>query len=182
MPDIPELRVAATDLEVRHKERIIEGVAAPYATWTAVGSYLESFQRGAFAKTTREGAASLPLLALHNSASIPVGRSIGWADSDDGLIGTWLMAPTDDGDRWLELVDGHFVRGLSVGFQPVKQRWEPTDPPRCTRTEVSLRETSLVPVAAYEDARVTLVRTGEHTPTPRLDAARRHLATLRVQD
>jgi HK97 family phage prohead protease len=64
--------------------------------------------------------------------------------------------------------------GLSVGFQPVEDRWN-NDRSLVVRVRARLGEVSVVGVPAYEDARVTSVRadgvlTAAHRP--RLTIAR----------
>ena len=164
---------------------VLTGVACPYGTWADVGWYRERMAPGVFAKSISEAARDLPLLLWHERQQFPVGVATGWEETSAGLVGTWeLDVDSERGQETARHAHAGRLTGLSVGFQPVRDEWEladerGTEPDKVTRREARLREVSLVPVAAYEQARVTLVRTGElrgHRPTPRLAAARRWLA------
>ena len=170
-----ERRVYA--LEVRDVEvdrRTMTGLAAPYNTPTPIGSqYIEVLAPGVFKKSIREAAKGLPLLAFHNNESWPVGKSVGWEETERGLVGTWEFAHTDEADKAYEMARDGFATGLSVGFQPIQSDVDPgsdTRPATVTRREARLFETSIVATPAYAEAQIMLVRTaGLKVARPHLD-------------
>lgn len=190
----PEIRTFGTELReanVEQSGRWIEGRAVPYGEWADIGGWFrESFRRGAFAKSIREAAFSLPLLLFHNGRTFPIGKADEWREEDSGLFGVWKI---DDADA--EAVKAHrkahdgFLNGLSVGFQPVESwardekgkvvtdrngnpidlaneiEWdEITGQLSVTRVEARLLETSLTPTPAYVNAGTTLVRSAMLRP------------------
>lgn len=168
--------------------KLMRGVAAPYNQPTPIaGTYLEVLAPGVFAKSIRESARNLPLLSFHDQRSWPVGKAVGWEETDTGLVGTWEFAPTEEGEKaWTMARDG-FVSGLSVGFQPIDSHTEPgtdTRPTTITRKVARLFETSMVTAPAYAGAQILLVRTaGARLSRPHADMwrdwASRNLASGR---
>jgi Escherichia/Staphylococcus phage prohead protease len=160
-------------LEVRsEEERILSGVLVPYDSPTRIGSYTESFQRGAF-EGTEPG--DIPLLAGHAHESLPVGVTLVLASSERALTGEWRVAQTQAGDEVMALARDGVPLSLSIGFRPVTDRWS-SDRSQVTRVKAQLGEVSVVGLGAYEAAKVTSVRAGhEHevsTSSPRLTIAR----------
>ena len=171
-----ELRVHDAQLEVRAdgRRKFMEGLAAPYGVWEPVSFYEELLEPSVFRKSTQERARKLPFMLFHDYQTLPIGHSVEWTHSEAGLRGRWLLEDSDRAQEAAELAASGSMTGLSVGFKPVKSVWDSEgEPPRVRRVEGMLREVSLVPVAAYPDAEVTLVRTGERRRTPRVDAARK---------
>lgn len=149
------------DLEVRASGdgRTVAGIVVPYNRTAIVSDggprYEEGFRRGAFAKTIREAGKRVKLLSQHNAMSNPLGRAMDLREDDAGLYGEFHVSKTASGDEALELLRDGALDSFSVGFRPVKHVKEG----RVTwRTEVGLREVSLVTFPAYEDALVSAVR------------------------
>lgn len=159
-------RAFSADLEVRSGAtgRTIHGIVVPFDRVARVSdggpSYLEMFRRGAFAKTIQERGARVKLLSQHEVRKNPLGRATLLREDAAGLYGEFAVSKTAAGDEVLELVRDGALDAFSVGFAPVKHTTERVqDRSVKVRTEVGLREASLVTLPAYEDALVTGVRT-----------------------
>jgi HK97 family phage prohead protease len=114
-------RAYSHGLEIRDAEqRIIAGPLMPYDTPTKIGTYTESFARGAF-----EGVdpAEVPLLVSHRHADLPIGRTLTLTDGDHALVAEWQLSETRDSDEVLALARDGVPLGLSVGFQPITDKW-----------------------------------------------------------
>jgi HK97 family phage prohead protease len=173
-----ETRAALDGCEIRAVDdtagrRSFKGLAAPWDRWALIaGAYEERFQRNCFARAITDGR-PLPLLVGHNSAALPVGRSTTLVDAESGLWGEWELSDTEQArEAWTLIRDGALT-GLSVGFTPLRGQdhyatADPPDFPKVTRRNVRLREVSLVPAGAYDEALISLTRTatavGSSTP------------------
>ena len=139
-------------------------------------AYNETFERGAFARTIAERGDRVKLLTLHQARSLPLGRASLLREDGAGLYGEFRVSQTVAGDEALELVRDGALDSFSVGFTPVKHATARNGD--VTRTEVALREVSLVTFPAYEGARILAVRNADQ---PSLSIARRRLELARVQ-
>lgn len=154
-------RFDVPDLEIRADAagRTVAGIVVPFDTVARVSdggpSYDESFRRGAFAKTIRERGDRVKLLSQHDARRNPLGRAVSLREDGRGLYGEFKVSRTAAGDEALELIRDGALDSFSVGFAPVKHVSENGV---TVRTEVRLRETSLVTFPAYEDARIVGVR------------------------
>jgi len=171
-------RAFAGDLSIRSDGRTITGIVVPYDTEARVSDggapYVERFQRGAFAKTIAERGDRVKLLVSHDRRSLPIGRAVSLVEQPDGLHIEARVSATRQGDEALELVRDGVVDSLSIGFRPIASR---NDRGVTVRTEARLDEVSLVLFGAYEDARITAVRSADQ---PRLTIARRRLVLARL--
>lgn len=163
-----ETRITA-GLEIRDGRTLV-GVVVPYNTDTRIGSYLERFAPGAFADTTAD---TVPLLAAHAHADLPIGRTISLDEEPRGLVGTFHVADTPKGEEVLALARAGVPLGLSVGFRPTRDQWN-ADRSRVTRVRAQLAEVSVVGVPAYTDARIEAVR-AQHEPRQQLLSIARRL-------
>jgi HK97 family phage prohead protease len=161
------------DLQVRSDQRTICGIAVPFDTETEISegrhSYKEMVKRGAFTRTIRErGPERVKALLNHDRQAAPIGRAETLREDAAGLYTELRISKTVAGDEALELVRDGALDAFSIGFVPVQadRRGDTV-----IRTEVSLREISVVAFPAFEDARITSVRT-EFPPVLR-DLARR---------
>jgi HK97 family phage prohead protease len=153
-------------LEVRDAdERVLAGVVVPYDVDAKVGRIMERFARGAFADADPD---RVPLCVSHRHAELPIGRTLSFAEEDDGLYGEWKLSETRDADEVLALARDDVPLSLSLGFQPESDRWS-TDRRSVTRLKARLGEVSVVGVGAYPGAMVTATRTLD---APRLAMAR----------
>jgi HK97 family phage prohead protease len=161
-------------LEIRDADRrIIMGSVVPFGVPTKIGAYTETFARGAFDGVEPS---AVPLLVSHQHAGLPIGRTLTLTNGETALVGEWQLSQTRDADEVIALARDQVPLGLSVGFQPVEDRWS-SDRTRVVRVKARLGEVSVVGVPAYEDARVTSVRADDDDDDldlhhPRLTIAR----------
>ncbi len=149
------------DLEVRSEGegRTVAGIVVPFGRTAMVSDggprYLEMFEKGSFAKTIRERGDRVKLLSQHDARRNPLGRAVALKEDERGLYGEFRVSKTAAGDEALELLRDGALDSFSVGFAPINhvKRGKVT-----VRTEVALREASLVTFPAYEDARIEAVR------------------------
>lgn len=177
-----ELRAfQCSDLEIRNKgiERIITGLCVPFDHETEVRDFVEVFRKGSFAKTITESASKVKLLAQHNMATLPLGAATNLRETGEGLVGEFRISKTLAGDEAIELVRDGALDSFSVGFVPIRSRWNDAKT-FVERQEVRLLEVSLVAFPAYEQAKVLALRNTESPApgTPRLDVLRRKLKAI----
>lgn len=173
--------------------RTIHGTAVPFDTPTRIwdwedGEYDEVFTKGSFSKTIGERGDKVKLLAQHDrNSQLPLGRATSLTETNDGLAAEFYVSKTARGDEVLELVRDGALDSFSIGFVPIAKDVRIDNGAKTvTRTEVSLREVSVVTFPAYEtatiegarseaDARQALadaLRTGRPLSVPELDALR----------
>lgn len=157
--------------------RSVYGLAMPFEQEAEIydpgESYREKFVYGAFTRTIAERGHKVKLLANHDYRQFPVGKPTMLEERDDGLHVAFDVVKTRDGDDVLELVRSGTVDSFSIGFIGVRERREKGVR---VRTEVSLREVSLVGFPAFEGAVVAGVRSAH--PFLSTDLARRRLELL----
>jgi phage prohead protease, HK97 family len=160
---MPELltrafHIRSADLD----ERTVTGIAVPWDTpvevrdWWLGETYLEQVARGAV-----EDAGDVKLFAEHREV---IGRVVSHRDTDEGWEITARISETTRGDDVYTLLRDGVLDRFSIGFEPlehVETRDPQTDRLTITRTRIRVREVSLVPFPAYEDAKVTAVRSAE---------------------
>lgn len=151
-------RAFAGDLSIRSDGRTITGIVVPYDTEARVSDggapYVERFQRGAFAKTIAERGDRVKLLMQHDHHD-PIGRAVTLREDKAGLYGEFRVSAVPSGDQALELVRDGVLDSFSVGFAPIKSA---RDGDVTVRTEVAMREASLVTFPAYDAARILALR------------------------
>jgi HK97 family phage prohead protease len=159
-----------TQLQIREDGdgRTLFGVAVPYGVEARIGSYVETFARGAFAD-----AGLHTLMATHplTSAVLPIGRSVELRDAPDALHGAWHVSETELGNDVLTLARDGVPLALSIGFIEGRNRWNPTHT-RVERLTAVLDHVAVVREGAYAGAMVTAVRAAAAS-RPRLSLARR---------
>ena len=154
------IRTFAGDLTVRADGtgRTIAGIVVPFDVEARVSDggrpYTERFRRGSFARTIKHRGDRVKLLMQHDSAE-PIGKAVELREDATGLYGEFRVSSVPTGDQALELVRDGVLDSFSVGFAPIQHE---QDGDVTVRTEVALREASLVTFPAYEDARVLAVR------------------------
>lgn len=136
--------IRATDTE----QRTVEGIAVPYnETYDMGGGRLERFAKGAVDTSQH--------VKLFRDHSEIIGVVTEMQDSDEGLLIRAKISETVLGNETLALVKDGAIRSFSVGFIPVENK---TDGNTTIRTKVDLKEVSLVPFPAYDNAAVLAVR------------------------
>ena len=156
------------------------GIVAPWHSTFDTGDYLEQFARTVFDKSIKERGTRIPLLEQHDRNRHPVGMSMSWENTADGLVADFRLANTSRADESRQLVVDNMVTGLSLAFQPIRNRTETRDGRRhVLRLEGRLDHVGLVTSAAYGEAKVLAVRhydPDDPQVAPRL-AKWRHLLT-----
>lgn len=146
--------------EVDFGRREIDVLAVPYNTATDVfddgRAYSETIAPGAFGGVAARAHRIKVLRDHHPHRAVGVCSSLD-ADQSDGLHATLHISPTALGDETLALASDR-VLDVSVGFSSQGgDRWN-QDRTAVVRTNLRLWELSLVPLPAYENARVLAVR------------------------
>ncbi len=173
-----EVRTFSLDLETRDDGdgRTLVGLAVPYDTEAKIGSYTETFKRGSFADADP---AKVPLLAVHDHETLPIGRAMSFMDTDKGLTTELRVSRTKAGDDVLELIKDGALSGISVGFVPIEDRWDSLKT-RVQRIKAKLVELSLTAFPAYADAQIVAVREEEFVREEPLVRPRLTIARLRI--
>lgn len=154
------VRFTGADLEVRagNGGRTVYGTLVPYDKPTSIGGmYSETFPRGAFEKTISERGHRVKLTIGHAMDRLPIGRATELREDPDGLVGSFYVSETQEGDDALQRVRDGAVDSFSIEFQPRRSEWSP-ERDAVVRREVQLLGASLVAYPAYESALVAGVR------------------------
>lgn len=139
--------------------RTITGLAVPYETPTQLApGFYEKIARGAVDLTTRP--------ALFYRHGEPIGVVTDLVETDQGLEITARISDTRQGCDAATLAADGAITALSIGFFE-REYIDSQDENGTTRTQTSidLREVSLVPIPAYDQAQITSVRERKE-PTP----------------
>ena len=174
---IAERRISATigfeirEAEVNQALTKLSGIAVPYGVRASIGWFEEEFQNGSMAKSIKEAARGLPLLAFHDDRSLPLGVAKEWHEETAGLRGVWKLEEHQQAQTLARMAipdkDGHAAMGyMSIRFHPIRSDWIYAEPGSnaldyVLRTEARLIETSLVSTPAYAGAKVQWVRTAD---------------------
>jgi HK97 family phage prohead protease len=119
--------------------------------------------KGAFAKTLSHwrSAKNKPIYLLdshrHMSVDDVLGKMVEATETDAGLEAEFELRDTRNAQDALKAVEGGFIDGLSIGYQPTGEpRYEKTVSGKTVRhlTEIKLHEVSLVVFPMNEGARV----------------------------
>jgi HK97 family phage prohead protease len=175
------IRAVVSPLEVRGDGRTVTGLVCPYDQVARVndgwGEYRECFDRGAFAKVMRGNPTFVRVHLEHPGQW--VGRGECWLDSDQGLGLGMRLDDTEAGrTASFKIKDGQ-TKGLSIGFVPgrTRTRMHEDGPVEHRETIRTIHHVALCPQGAYNDARVTAVRSASHEPPERLLTWRQWLDT-----
>lgn len=142
-------------------EHTFSGVASPYGNVDLGGDIVV---KGAFARTLDLMGNERPILWQHNPRD-PIGLAE-FKDTSDALLvqqGTLEMA-LPEAQKAHVAIKGRIVKGLSIGYMPVKWEWQKSDEPdgwpiRLLK-EVKLYEVSIVTFPMNESALITSVKSG----------------------
>lgn len=151
-----EVRAVADD-----DGRTIAGLAVPFDTETEIiPGFREKIARGAVNLDT------MPALFYRHSE--PIGVITAMSEHADGLMIEARVSDTALGRDAATLARDGAIKSLSIGFFEREYTDETTDDGATLRTQhsIDLREVSLVPVPAYEDAKITAVREAQTPTTP----------------
>jgi HK97 family phage prohead protease len=129
--------------------REFEGIGVPYSDETEIfPGFREAFDPGSV-----EGAEDALILWRHDE---PIGRVVSARDTDAGVHLRGRLADTAQGRDAYELLRAGVIDRLSIGFEPLEHRQ--TEDGLIVHTRVRAREFSLVPFPAYDNAKVSGVR------------------------
>jgi len=130
------------------------GMAVPYGAETMIGGVRESFAPGSFDLANVIGK---PLAYRHGE---PVGKITGAENREDGLYIDFEIVDTALGRDAAVLARTSTIKGLSVGFNPVKSIMSKARD-AIQHTAANLLEVSLTPYPAYSTAGVSAIREEE---------------------
>ena len=148
------------DIDVRASDsesRTITGVAVPFGHTAELAGQAYSFQPGSLKKAR----AITPLLLDHDTTR-PVGVLADLSDGDEGVIATFRVDNTADGDAALATAQSGSRGGLSVGVNVVAA--EDAEGVQLV-SSASLLEVSLCAIPAFADAQVTTVTASQDPET-----------------
>jgi HK97 family phage prohead protease len=159
--------------------RTVFGLVVPFNDPATVndgsGNYREQFAPGSFTRTIAQRGHKVRLHVMHDSAkSLPVGKAVELEERSEGVFGAFSVPHTRAGDDLLTAIAEGLADSFSIGFTPIAAE---TRAGIVTRTEVALREVSVVHTPAYAAATIAGVRSGDVPPIS-ADAFRRRLALL----
>lgn len=164
----------------------LTGLVAPWsATYEFEPNVTEEFAPGVFSKSIRERGDKIPLLEQHSTDRFPIGQSVAWEETSEGLVAEFRLARTPRAEEARQLALDGDVQGMSVGFRPIRNRVEKRSGKKhVLRVEAMLDHVGMVNRSAYPTARVLAVR--EFDPddpqsAPNLARARARLG-LTVKD
>lgn len=103
-------------------------------------------------------------LNLYHDRTQPIGRAVRLQSTQAGLDGTFVIARGEQGDRALSLAEDGVLDGFSIEPHFAESDgWIPDPADRGVRrvTRARLASVALVPVPAFDDARVTVVTMSE---------------------
>lgn len=151
--------------DVNPDGRTLEGVVVPYdeTSYLTPNPAGERVLRGAFTKSAKQRAGRVFLFRNHDHGH-PVGRAVTFEDADDGLHGTFQIRESVLGDETLADVREGYLPALSVGFRALQTRAGVAGITEVV--EAQLMEVSLVPMGAYDSARVLALRHADMSPPP----------------
>ena len=119
------------------------------------GPYREGFKRGAFRSVCR--APNRVELQYAHRGTLPYGFGVDLIEDPTHLIGSFRVAPGEQGDQVLALVRDGQLNGVSIGFQPGDD--QPDADQVMWRTHIRrLAEVSLTPAPSYAGTGVLAVR------------------------
>ncbi|OBJ74377.1 HK97 family phage prohead protease [Mycobacterium sp. 1274756.6] len=160
--------------------RTVFGLAVPFGQVAEVSDggghpYQERFERGSFARSIRERGDKIKLLVGHDQRRLPIGRATALEERADGLYAEFVVSETTAGSDALTAIRDGLAGGFSIGFAGIRDRW---DGDVLVRTEVALREVSVVGFPAYAGAKIAGLRSKLDGPFIPRGRARAWLETL----
>lgn len=160
--------------------RTIEGLAVPYERETKLApGYYETIAADAYQPDG--GVGQVKLLWRHGEV-IGVGTA---TSGPDGVTIHARLSQTSAGDDAYQLVKDCAVDSLSIGFIPLEyeETWDDDDSLHVRQKLIDIKEVSLVPWPAYDEAKVTKVREKtqrEETSKMDNDTLQNELLRLRI--
>lgn len=143
----------STVFEVNEQTRTIKGLVLPYGVIGDNGKGKYTFARGTV--TWPADLSRVKLLIGHDFGQA-VGHATDLEDTDAGVVGTFKVARGPEGDRALSMAEDKVWDGLSAGIGRAAKFKAGRDGVFAAIT-ADIAETSLTPLPAFDDARVTSV-------------------------
>lgn len=139
------------------EKREIEGISVPFGQVADLGFGIT--------EEVRKGAVDDDGALIFYRHTDPIGLLARASDTDAGRKVVGRVSKTTLGDDALTLARDGVLANWSIGFEPVESIREdkPDGSIHITHTKIRVREISLVPLPAYEGAKVTNVREGVRT-------------------
>ena len=160
--------------------RTVEGLAVPYERETKLApGYYETIARDAYQPDG--GVGSIKLLWRH-------GEVIGAGTATSGPDGVPIQArisQTSAGDDAYQLLKDGVVDSLSIGFIPLEyeETWDDDGSLHVRQKLIDIKEVSLVPWPAYDDAKVTKVREKtQREETSKMDTSTLETEVMRLRN
>jgi len=154
MTETLELQFEIREKATEGQSMTFTGLAVPWGVVIQLADGAkESFTRGSIPEITPD--APLPLLWSHDARSMPVGVITRGTDAEEGYVIDCRLSDTTTGREAYSLLKDGALKGLSIGFQPVKSSVRNGIE---VRTSVLLKEVSLCNFPAYGSAQVIEVR------------------------
>jgi hypothetical protein len=147
--------------ELNADQRIVGGIVVPYGetSYVAGDSRGERFLAGSLTRSINMRKDQLKLFLAHDHKKA-IGRPVRLDPRHEkGLWGEWQIAKTPDGDLALNEIQEGMLDAFSIGFRALKDQ-RGTDGAREIR-EAEVHEVSILPLGAYQGARVLEIRAAE---------------------
>lgn len=152
---------ALTTFAVDQQRRTVTGLIVPWGEVAKSGGKFWGFARGGLKTGDLR---RIKLLRDHDNSQV-LGYCLSITETEQGIEGTFSVAPGPEGDRALALAEHGTLDGLSMGAE-----WSESDiapypgrPGAYLVQTYSMRETSLTGMPAFENSRLTSVRAAEET-------------------
>lgn len=160
--------------------RTLEGLAVPYERETKLGAgYYETIAADAYQPDG--GVGSIKLLWRHGEV-IGAGTAV---SSPDGVPIQARISQTSAGDDAYQLLKDGVVDSLSIGFIPLEyeETWDDDQNLHVRQKLIDIKEVSLVPWPAYDDAKVTKVREKtQREETSKMDTSTLETEVMRLRN
>ena len=159
-----ERETVSFEIEVREAGsdgRTLEALVVPYGETSTATPYEggERFLPGAFKRSVgqfRAAKRSLLLFRSHDHTRA-IGKSESLTDTPEGLLASFRLARTPEGDAAIQEFREGILPGMSVGFRAIRDQ-RGMDGAREV-IEAALLEASMTPMGAYDNARGLALRT-----------------------
>lgn len=163
----------------------IEGLLVPYDVWTDVGGFREKFAPGAFTEYL-SGGGDVVYNYAHDRRAMMGRRESGTLEveeRDDGVHGRLLIPDTQLGRDMRVMIGRGDIRGHSIEFWAVSDRWETLDGIEHREvTKAELPGVALTGTPAYKDTTAAL-RSLDHYREQRDEAERKAIrAAMRTRE
>ena len=150
---------ATTDVEVDADGRQVYTARA--YSYDVVDRYNTTMSQGAMRHVTID---DFRILAYHDQRQDPVGKPVSIEDTPDGPVVRWVFADTERAQELRSLVDGGFLRAVSVGFVPDPKAMHTRSDGVTVFERADLVELSLVNAPASPGALIQLARDMNQDP------------------